>query len=177
MSHPYDSVHSPVTHPCPNCGRDWGAGLACQFCRQVGGLPHGTEISSAARRLGEFLLEWVLVVITAFIGWLVWALIVFKNGQTPAKQVMGMRCVKLRTDQTATWGTMFLREFIARPVIWILSWLTFGIVNFWLVWDANTQQLWDKMVGTIVVNNPPHAVAWTPEQTSPEAESPTPTPV
>jgi hypothetical protein len=27
-------------------------------------------------------------------------------------------------------------------------------VNFWLLWDANNQQLWDKMVGTIVVKDP-----------------------
>ena len=29
--------------PRPNCGRDWGTGLACQFCRQVEGLPLGVH--------------------------------------------------------------------------------------------------------------------------------------
>jgi uncharacterized RDD family membrane protein YckC len=133
-------------------------GMACQFCGQVGGLPHGVHLSSAGRRFGGYLLEGLLFIFTLAIGWLVWALIVFKNGQTPAKQVLGMRCVNLRTCQSATWGRMFLREVIAKPIIGLLSWLTLGIVNFWLVWDVNTQELWDKMAGTIVVNDPHKAM-------------------
>lgn len=155
MTYPSKQVQSPVSHPCPNCARDWGPGIACQFCRQVGGLPQGVAISSPARRLGEFLLEGVLVLFTVVIGWIIWAAIVFKDGQTPAKQVLRMRCVKLATDETAHWGTMFVREVICKPVIGVLSWATFGIVNFWLIWDPNNQQLWDKMVGTIVVNDAP----------------------
>jgi len=49
---------------------------------------------------------------------------------------------------------MFLREFIAKPLIMILSSVTLGIVNFWLVWDRDTQELWDKVVNTIVVSDP-----------------------
>jgi len=48
---------------------------------------------------------------------------------------------------------MLLREMVAKPVINILGWITGGIVNFWLVWDKDTQELWDKVVGTIVVND------------------------
>ena len=151
-------VPSPVTRPCPSCLRDWGAGISCQFCSQVGGLPSGVRVASAGRRLGGYLLEIVLVIFTLVIGWLVWALIAFKNGQTPAKQVLGMRCVKLQKGEAASWGTMFVREVIAKPIIGGLSWFTLGIVNFWLVWDKNTQELWDKMAGTIVVNDPHRAL-------------------
>lgn len=28
------------------------------------------------------------------------------------------------------------------------------VVNFWLLWDKDTQELWDKIVDTIVVNDP-----------------------
>ncbi len=35
----------------------------------------------------------------------------------------------------------------------MLSIVTAGIVNFWLLWDHDTQELWDKIVGTIVVND------------------------
>lgn len=148
-------VMSPVTRPCPACGRDWGFGIVCQFCAQVGGLPSGVHLASSGRRFAGFLLEWFLLVITLVIGWLIWSLFfTFRNGQTPAKQVLGMRCVKLRTNGTASWGTMFLREFIAKAVIYVLAELTLGIVYFWLLWDKNNQELWDKMVGTIVVNDP-----------------------
>jgi uncharacterized RDD family membrane protein YckC len=151
-------MHSPVARPCPSCGRDWGQGMACQFCEQVGGLPAGVHIASAGKRFGAYLLEGVLMLFTLVIGWLIWSLIVFASGQTPAKQLLGMRCIKLRTGTRASWGTMFLREFIAKPVIAVLSWLTLGIINFWLIWDPNTQELWDKMVGTIVVNDPQRAL-------------------
>ena len=81
------------------------------------------------------------------------SMIVFKDGQSPAKQLLGMRVVKLRTASRATWGTMFVREVIAKPVIGILSWVTAGIVNFWLLWDPHKQELWDKIAGTIVVDD------------------------
>jgi uncharacterized RDD family membrane protein YckC len=110
-------------------------------------------LSSPGKRLGGALLEGILYIFTAVIGWYIWAAIVFKDGQSPAKQLLGMRVVKLRTASKATWGTMFVREVIAKPVIGILSWVTAGIVNFWLLWDPHKQELWDKIAGTIVVDD------------------------
>lgn len=98
-------------------------------------------------------MEAVLIVVTLGVGYIVWALIAFDRGQTPGKQVLGMRVIKLTDGKVARFGTTFLREFIAKPVISVLSLATAGIVNFWLVWDRDTQQLWDKVVGTIVVND------------------------
>ena len=106
-----------ATRPCPTCGREWGAGISCQFCDQVEGLPSGVVLASSARRFGGHVLDTVLMIITAFIGWLIWALIVAKDGQSPAKQLLGMRVVKLRTGTKATWGTMFLRDAILKPLI------------------------------------------------------------
>jgi hypothetical protein len=140
--------------PCPVCGRAWGAGIACQFCGQIEGAPAGVHLSSPGRRLGAHLLEGVLVVVTLFVGWLVCALIVFGRGQTPAKQLLGMRAIKLRTGMKAGWGTMFLREFVAKLIIGFLAWFTLGIVYFWLIWDKNNQELWDKIVDTVIVNDP-----------------------
>jgi RDD family len=140
--------------PCPVCGRVWGAGIACQFCGQIEGAPAGVHLSSPGRRLGAYVLEGVLVVVTLFVGWLVWALIVFGRGQTPAKQLLGMRAIKLRTGMKAGWGTMFLREFVAKLIIGFLAWFTLGIVYFWLIWDKNNQELWDKIVDTVIVNDP-----------------------
>ncbi|MDX6591870.1 MAG: hypothetical protein QOJ13_1066 [Gaiellales bacterium] len=99
------------------------------------------------------MLDGLLAIVTLGVGWLVWALIVWGRGQSPAKQLLGMRVVKLRTATRATWGTMALRELILKPLIGVgLGWF-FGIVYFWLLWDKNRQELWDKMVSTIVVND------------------------
>ncbi len=149
---------------CPNCARTWGTGAACQFCHQVEGLPMGIVLSSPLRRLGGYLLDGLFIVVTLFIGWLVWSLIVWDRGQTPGKQVLGMRCVKLGEAQKARWGTMFLREFVCKFLLFgvIIQTITFGlgfVLDFWLVWDSKNQELWDKMVGTVVVNDPEKALA------------------
>lgn len=143
-----------ATRPCPSCGRAWGAGIACQFCDQVDGLPDGVHLTSPAKRFGGWLLEAVLLTVTVGVGWLIWSLFVWARGQTPAKQVLGMRVVNLRRGGRASWGRMFLREIIAKPVAGIVCWITFGIGYFWLIWDGRNQELWDKFSGTIVVNDP-----------------------
>ncbi len=53
---------------CPGCGRLWGSGRSCQFCRQVEGLPVGVKLSSPGKRLGAMSLEGVLVLVT-LISW------------------------------------------------------------------------------------------------------------
>jgi uncharacterized RDD family membrane protein YckC len=154
------AVVSPsVMRPCPSCGREWGLGVACQFCDQVEGFPPGVKLSSSAKRFGAHVLDSVLMVVTLFVGWLIWQLIVAGRGQSPAKQLLGMRVVKLRTATRATWGTMFLREVILKPLIGLgLGWF-FGLVYFWLLWDRNRQGRWDKMIGTVVVDDPAGALA------------------
>ncbi len=91
---------------------------------------------------------------TLGIGWLVWSLTVYGRGQTPAKQVLGMRAVTLRTGAATSWGRMFVREVVAKPLMGVLAAFTLGIAYFWLVWDTRNQELWDKVVGTVIVNDP-----------------------
>jgi hypothetical protein len=148
--------HARGADVCQNCGRSFGSGRSCQFCKQVEGLPTGITIASPARRLGGYLLEGLLLVVTLVIGWIIWALVVFDRGQSPAKQLLGMRVVNLSTGSPAGFGRMVLREIIAKPVIGLLGSVAIvGIVaNLWLVWDKDTQELWDKIVDTLVVNDP-----------------------
>ena len=117
-------------------------------------MPPGVHLSSPARRFGGYLLEGILAGVTLIIGWVVWSFVVYGRGQTPAKQLLGMRAVDLRTGEHATWGRMFVREIVAKPLVGLVSWVTLGIANFWLIWDSRNQELWDKIVGTVVVNDP-----------------------
>lgn len=153
--------------PCPSCGREWGGGISCQFCDQVEGLPSGVHLSSPAKRFGGYVLEALLTVLTLGIGWLVWAFVVFGRGQTPAKQVLNMRVVTLRTGERATWGRMFVREIVAKPLVALVSAVTLGIANFWLIWDNRNQELWDKVAGTIVVNDPNKQLLPAPQHNAP----------
>lgn len=141
---------------CPNCHHPWLGSQTCGFCGQVWGMPVGIRLSSPGRRLGEFVLDTVLMFVTLFIGWLIWAAIVFARGQTPAKQLLGMRVVRLERRAPARWGWMFLREVLAKGAVGFLVRVFFigVILDFWLLWDRDNQELWDKIAGTVVVDDP-----------------------
>jgi uncharacterized RDD family membrane protein YckC len=121
------------------------------------GIPAGLVLASPARRLGQHLLEFLLIIVTLGIGWVVWSLIVWGDGQTPAMKLLKIRVVKPSTGQTASWGTMLLREFVGKFIIFgVLSLIPFVslILSFMLLWDSKRQELWDKIAGTIVINDP-----------------------
>ena len=142
--------------PCPECGRDWGLGVACQFCRQVAGFPSGIALATAGRRLSGYLLDVVLGLATLVVGWLIWSLIIYDRGQTPGKQLLGMRVVKINSGSRASWGAMFVREWLAKAVVGLAVTFTCGlgiVLYFWLLWDRDKQQLWDKIVETLVVED------------------------
>jgi uncharacterized RDD family membrane protein YckC len=145
--------------PCSHCGQQVAAGaIACGFCGQVVSLLTGTVLTPSGRRLGQYLLDVLLAVVTLFIGWVIWSLVVWGDGQTPAMKILKMRVIKLSTSKSATWGTMFLREVVGKGVImgvisavFFPAWL---ILAFMLMWNKKRQELWDQIAGTIVVNDP-----------------------
>jgi len=122
-------------------------------------LPPGVEISGVGRRLGGYALDGLLSIVTLFIGWLIWSLIVWNRSQTPAKQLLKMKTVKIDTGQRADYGTMVLREFVGKwllvnAVIGSLCFVATIVLDFMLLWDKDRQQLWDKIASTIIVNDP-----------------------
>jgi len=123
---------------------------------KLAGLPETVRLSSAWRRLGGYLLEGVLFVVTLIVGWLIWSIIVWGRGETPAKQLLGMRVVHRETLTAAGRGRMFVREVPCKFLMWLIALATFlgNIFYFWLLWDSERQELWDKMVDTVVVNDP-----------------------
>ena len=110
----------------------------------------GIRTTSARRRLLGFVLDIVLFVVTLGIGYLVWALIVFRGGRSPAKQLLGMRVIKLKDDRPSGWWRMVGREF-AKALL-----LTVFVSAFWILWDYDNQELWDKLAETLVVDWPQH---------------------
>jgi RDD family len=88
--------------------------VACQSCRQMAGLPNGISLASPLRRLGGYLMDGVLFVVTLGVGYLVWWVIALGRAQTPGKQVLGMKVLRLETIEPAGWGLMLLREVVAK---------------------------------------------------------------
>ncbi len=95
-----------------------------------------------------------------WVGYIVWWLFALGRGQTPGKQIVGIRVI--RDDGTpSSWGYTFLREFVIKfLLVGTLSSATSGIVRLvdylWPLWDRaeKMQTLHDKLLGTIVVQNP-----------------------
>ena len=122
-------------------------------------LPAGVVVSSVGRRLGGYLLDALLAVVTLFIGWLVWSLVVWNRSVSPGKQLLKMKVVKKDSGRRASYGTMALRELVGK---WLLVDVLIGslcfvatvVLDFMLLWDQDRQQLWDKIAGTIVVDDP-----------------------
>ena len=97
------------------------------------------------------------VVIGVGIGYIVWWLFALGHGQTPGKQIVGIRVIK-DNGEPSEWAYTFLREFVVKfLLLGFLSQVTLGIAwlvdYLWPLWDRSkrVQTLHDKLLGTIVV--------------------------
>ena len=81
--------------------------------------------ASFQHRLGAAALDSVLMVVTFGIGWLVWALILWNEGQTPAKKILKLRTYSFETGTVATWGHMSVREFLIPLAVGIVSYIPY----------------------------------------------------
>jgi uncharacterized RDD family membrane protein YckC len=121
--------------------------------------PNGElETATPLRRLGGFVLDRLLFVLTLGIGWLIWSAVVWQRGQSPGKQLLRMYIIQQDGTRAGGWYT-FLREIIVKVlVVSFLSVITLGLFHIigalWCTWDAERQTLWDKMVGTYIAYSP-----------------------
>lgn len=107
-------------------------------------------------RLGAFLMDALLSVVTLGIGWLIWSLIVWQKGTTPGHQVLKQKIVDEKTGETFSWGRMALRELVFKGiVIGVGSVFTLGIlwvVDSLFVVREDRKTIHDMMSRSIVVN-------------------------
>jgi len=116
-------------------------------------LPEGTQLASVGRRIGAFFLALPLFIVTLGIGYAIWGLIVWGRGQTPALQVLGMRCWRPETGRVAGWGWMALRETIGRLAEAVL--LITEIASFILMCVTRERKcIHDLIAGTVVLRDP-----------------------
>jgi uncharacterized RDD family membrane protein YckC len=117
-------------------------------------LPEGVELASIGRRIGAFFLAIPLAIVTLFIGYLIWGLIVWGQGTSPALQVLGMRCWRPEENQVPGWGWMALRNFIGTFIIERIVWII-GVVSFILMCvNKDRKSIHDLIAGTVVLYDP-----------------------
>jgi uncharacterized RDD family membrane protein YckC len=155
----YSQPSGPAYTPAPPVPAGYGYGQypnavpQGMYFDQLSGLnlPDGTQLASVGRRIGAFFLAIPLIIVTLGIGYVVWGLIVWGNGQTPALQVLGMRAWRPETNKVAGFWFMALRETVGRIVDHILGLIT-EIVLF--VAGKKHQALHDLVAGTVVLYDP-----------------------
>ena len=111
------------------------------------------QLASKGKRFGAALLDALLMVVTLVIGWLIWWVILWKKGQSPAKSLLKMRVIKLDTGRCATTGEMALRELVGRILLGAVP-LYSIIAPAFVLFDEKNQALWDKIAGTVVIDDP-----------------------
>jgi hypothetical protein len=77
---------------------------------EQGHYPHPK--ASAQHRLGGWALDYALYSVTFGIGWMIWSLVTWGDGQTPAKKILKMRVYNKATSTPAKWGQMAIRQFL-----------------------------------------------------------------
>jgi uncharacterized RDD family membrane protein YckC len=125
------------------------------------------KYASFQHRLGSEALDSALMLLTFWIGWAIWSLVVWGEGQTPAKKILKIRVLSAQNNKPATWGHMAVRQLLIPLTIFIASFplnlISFGIIGTlgiiaWyvleIVWyfTKSSRSLRDVFVKTIVVN-------------------------
>lgn len=146
--------------PCPVCRRPAGWDRFCRFCGVLLADPDSDAYKASRwRRLGGYILESVLIVITLVVGWLIWLYFTAQTSQTPAKRLLNMY-ILTEEGEPATAGRVWAREIL---VDWLLfgvagGLITGGIASIvdagWILFDRDNQTLHDKISQTIVIHVP-----------------------
>lgn len=85
-------------------------------------------LATPQHRLGGLAVDIAIALVTGFIPWFIWLLIVMGQGQTPGKQLLKLRVYDSTTGFPAKWGHMFIRQMGVYISINIIQFLAlFGI--------------------------------------------------
>lgn len=107
------------------------------------------EYATPLRRLMADIMEVILFFLTLVIGYVIWWLIVLGRGQTPGKQLLGIRAVR-RDGNRVSWGIMFVREIIKYVAhSFVIGFFADAVLI--LIDDNERRSLADRVVDTAIV--------------------------
>jgi uncharacterized RDD family membrane protein YckC len=132
---PAPAFHTPPPPPYP-----------AQFPQQA--------LVSAGGRLGALLLDMLLALVTLWIGWFVWSMVTWADGQTPAKKLLGHVVADANTGEAFDWGRMALREFCIKGLLgWLLNTVSISIyfwIDSFMVLGDRQRTLHDRFANSVV---------------------------
>jgi uncharacterized RDD family membrane protein YckC len=116
----------------------------------------GPRLVSPGGRLGAALIDGLLILFTAVIGWFVWALFTFRDGQTPGRQILGHVAADAATGQPLDWGRTAIREVLIKGIVGYfasaLSCGVYSLVDAAMVFGDRNRTLHDRMINSIVIH-------------------------
>lgn len=126
-----------------------------RFDPHLDALPDGVSLASPWRRLAAVLLEVLLLAVTAIVGWIVWAIVVARRGQSPAKQLLGLRVIRPGHRRPAGLVWMVLvRGLVGAWAAVIGIVVTLGALFLLPFWDRYNRTAIDLMSDCWVVVDP-----------------------
>jgi uncharacterized RDD family membrane protein YckC len=112
-------------------------------------LPQGVRPRSIGRVAAAYALAVLLFIVTLGIGYLIWSVIVWDGGQTPAQKLVGLRCCDPETSRPASRGQMAIRQITG---LLLNGELLMG--PFILLTSQDRASVGDFFVGTVVLHDP-----------------------
>jgi len=147
----------------------------------VGNNQAPAPLASPGHRLAAVAVDAGLYIITLSIGWLIWNLVTMAKGQSPGKQILKVRVLGEKSNLPATWGHMFIRQFLIPfsmsicfmvpysimglnqfstltssvvivEIIIFLIYISISVLDFVWLFGNSHRRLVDYWAGTYVVN-------------------------
>ena len=129
-----------------NFNASWGSPSSGAFTAGNGGY----MVATAGQRIWAAVLDGLLMLVTLWIGWFIWSIVLFKQSTSPAKKMMGLQIVDVNTGGPATMQQMLLREILGK---WILGSVT-GVIHLasavMIFVMPKRQAVWDFIGSTTV---------------------------
>jgi uncharacterized RDD family membrane protein YckC len=113
----------------------------------------GTGVAGGGAAFG------LVLFVLAVVGWWAFSVWTWSRGQSPGKYVLHLYVMRDDGSRAGGWYT-FGREFLVKQLLFgvLISVVTVGlgwlVAAVWLLWDRNTQTLWDKVARTYVAHSP-----------------------
>jgi hypothetical protein len=124
-------------------------------------LPQGVRLARRGQVIACYLLAVLLFAVTLGVGYLIWALVTWGSGQTPAQRLLHLRCWQPDARRLAGRKHMALRQVIN---LLMDGELLAGVLIMLLSQDLNS--VGDFFVGTVVLSDPDEVLlSWAPAAT------------
>lgn len=109
-------------------------------------LETSKPLAKPSHRLASVLVDAGLFVVTCGVGWFIWSIVLWNQGQTPGKLLLKIRVFDGDTGKPAKFAKMFRRQFVWENLVSFIFW------PLQLIADASSQYFaWVALVGYLTI--------------------------